>query len=254
MDEIPVSRRYLESLTTDELMQVADNWGVDIPFGLDRIFIIEELLETVSEDDEESGNTPEIDMEDSGTIESVPLPKQYNITFIEVMVRDPLWAFVFWEIKAQDKEQFERNQDFDAYYLKVSPLENGRNNNSGSNSSHDPSRQKDETDGVFKVQVAPTDSAWYICFTPNNQEGISIQGQRYYQVELCVLLKGAETVLAVSNPFRLPGLSELPSGTAKNESNINSLENLSGYKDFHILRSSERLFRIKKDVNSGSYE
>ena len=243
MEEMPVSRRYLESLTTDELIRVADNWGIDIPTGLDRIFIIEELLETVSEDNEDSGIEPaEKDLVDSGLIESVPLPKQYNITFIEVMVRDPMWAFVFWEIKTQDKEQFEKSMDFDGYYLKVCPLEAIKNEGSGN----------DETDGVFKVHVSPTDSAWYIGFTPSGHEGISLMSQRSYQVELCVLLKGIETVLAVSNQFKLPGLSELPSGAAKNESTINPLGNLSGYKDFHILRSSERLFRIKKEIKADS--
>ena len=243
MEEIPVSRKYLESLTTDELIKVADDLGVDIPYGLDRIFIIEELLETVSDDNEDSGAVPEDkDLVDSGLIESVPLPKQYNITYIEVMVRDPLWAFVFWEIKNQDKEQFEKSQDFDGYYLKVSPLETTRND----------STRNDETDGIFKVQVTPTDSAWYIGFTPSGQEGISLIGQRFYQVELCVLLKGVETVLAVSNPFRLPGFSELASGTAKYEAIKNPLGNLSGNKDFHILRSSERLFRIKKENKTDS--
>jgi len=248
MEEMPVSRRYLESLTTDELIQVADKLGVDIPDGLDRIFIIEELLDTVSDDNEDSGTVPEEkDLEDSGLIESVPLPKQYNITYIEVMVRDPLWAFVFWEIKTQDKEQFEKGQDFDGYYLKVSPLENTRND-----SLRNDNPGNDESDGVFKVPVTPTDSAWYIGFTPSGHENILLLSQRHYHVELCVLLKGIETVLAVSNSFRLPGLSELQSGAAKNELIISPLGNLSGYKDFHILRSSERLFRIKKDSKTNT--
>ena len=240
MDETSVTRAYLESLTTDELIIMADKWGIDIPYGLDRIFIIEELFEIASEEDEENGNPSEMDLVDSGPYESVPLPKQYNITFIEVMVRDPLWAFVFWEIKAQDKEQFEKAQDFDGYYLKVSPLETPR----------------DGTDGVFRVPVKPDDTAWYLGFNSVMAEGISPDSQRHYKVELCVVLKGNETVLAISAPFGLPGLYELPSSSGKQESGIYSspLGWLSGYRDFHIIRSSERLFRSKRGVQSGSNE
>ena len=251
MEDIPVNRTYLESLTTDELMQIADKWGVDIPHGLDRIFIIEELLDNVSDDDEVSLNTPEKDMEDSGIIESVPLPKQYNISFIEVIVRDPLWVFVFWEIKTQDKEQFEKSQDFSGYYLKVSPLEKTKDNG------ETPSRRVDESDRIFKIPVTPTDTSWYIGFTPAGQDGIStepVSGARtsppvptcQYRVELCVVMKGEETVLAASNPFKLPGLSELPAGTAKQEFYQKPLGLLSGSKDFHILRNGDRLFRIKR--------
>ena len=243
MEEIPLTRTYLESLTTDELMQAADNWGVDIPYGLDRIFIIEELLDTVSDDDEESENTPEKDLEDSGLIESVPLPKQYNITFIEVIVRDPLWVFVFWEIKTQDKEQFEKSQDFNGYYLKVSPLDRSRDYGSGA-----VPRRKDESERVFKIPVSPADTSWYIGFTPAGPDGISPDPLCQYRVELCVVLKGEETMLSASSPFKLPGLSELPTGKAKQEPCQKPLGLLSGYKDFHILRNGDRLSRTKRGI------
>ena len=243
MEEFPVTRIYLESLTTDELMQIADKLGVDLPYGLDRIFIIEELLDTVSEDDEETGADSEKDMEDSGLIESAPLPKQYNITFIEVIVRDPLWAFVFWEIKTQDKEQFEKSPDFNGYCLRVSPLNKSRDNGSGS-----VPRRTYETERVYKVPVSPMDVSWYIGFTPAGPDGITPDPQCQYRVELCVILKGEETVLAASNPFKLPGLSDLPSGTAKQESNQNPLGLLSGYRDFHILRNGDRVFRTKRGI------
>ena len=234
MEDIPVSRTYLESLTTDELMNIADKLEVDIPLGLDRIFIIEELLDNVCEDDEES-SAPEKDLEDSGLIESVPLPKQYNISFIEVMVRDPLWAFVFWEIKTQDKEQFEKSPDFSGYYLKVSPIEKS-------------ARRAEENDRIFKIPVTPTDTSWYVGFTPTGPDGISPMPECQYRVELCVVMKGEETVLASSNPFKLPGLSELPAGTATQEVYQKPLGLLSGNKDFHILRNGDRLFRVKRGI------
>ena len=234
MDETPISRVYLESLTTDELISMADKFGVDIPYGLDRIFIIEELLEIVLEDNE-SNDAREMDLLDSGLIESVPLPKQYNITFIEVIVRDPLWAFVFWEIKAQDKEELEKAQNFEGYFLKVSPCiaaaETGRN----------------EAEGIFSVPVSPNDTAWYLGFTPEKKDGAPPDRQPQYKVELCAVIKGEETILAVSLPFCLPGLHEVSQG---NSVNGNPLGPLSGSRDFHIIRNGERLSRSKKNAET----
>ena len=267
MEAVPVTRARLESLTTSDLIKMADNLGIDIPPDLDRIFIIEELLEIAASDkavedaadtadiptfpgegsEEHSGVPkvpPEGELADCGLIESVPLPKQYNITFIEVMIRDPLWAFVFWEIKAQDKEQFERTQEFDGYYLKVSPwvVPEGT--------------PKEE--GVFRVSVSPGDTAWYLGLSPVVEGGNPREDQGQYKVELCAGFKGNETVLAVSKPFKLPFLHELPAGKEPKAGESRAWENplvrLSGYEDFHILRNNERLFRAKRGASAGSYE
>jgi hypothetical protein len=232
MEDIPVTRSYLESITTNELIRLADNWGVDIPPDLDRIFIIEELLENAREERDEYSGEAEPALAEPGLIESVPLPRQYNITFISVMIRDPLWAFIFWEVKSSDKELFERDADFDGYYLKVSPQ--GKCG-------------KAAGDGAFTVPVKPSDTAWYLGFSPGGEGPLPENGNTcQYQVELCAARGGEETVLAVSNSFRLPVLPEFPGGAEKRKPWENPLVRLSGYEDFHILRKSERLSRAKK--------
>ena len=267
-NDVRLTRAYLESITTDELMKMADNFGIDIPPELDRIFIIEELLEYASPDFM-LGSTPEssdsfdteapspgnpLDENDdssAGLIETAPLPKQYSITFIEAMIRDPLWAFVFWEIKTQDREQIEKNQDFEGYYLKVSSLD--ADGNGCRDESSMQAKPLIETEKFFTVPVGLADSAWYLGFTPD-KEDISDEGKKQYNVELCAHIKGEETILASSNTFMLPGLYEPAAGKNKldNEKNNNPLVRLSGYGDFHILHYSERLFRTKKDGSAGS--
>ena len=272
------TRAYFESITTNELIRIADNLGIDIPPDLDRKFIIEELLEITSPDepaedtasaadtpDASAGDSakvtatavvpPEGEMADSGLVESVPLPKHYNITFIEVMIRDPLWAFVFWEIKTQDKEHFEKATDFEGYYLKVSPWvkTTAASMLSSTGRPAAPGGDENETEGVFTVPVTPTDSAWYLGLNPATEQGKSHLAQsqneqKTYKVELCAGTKGGETVLAVSNPFKLPQLHELPMGGE------NPLARLSGYGDFHILRKNERMFRAKRGASSGFHE
>ncbi|MBP5464584.1 MAG: hypothetical protein J6Y13_05365, partial [Treponema sp.] len=49
MEEQILSRKKLESLTNDELRELADTYGLDIPSNLNRNFIIGELLEYAQE-------------------------------------------------------------------------------------------------------------------------------------------------------------------------------------------------------------
>jgi len=243
MEDLPLTRAYLESLATSDLFVVADKLGIDLPNNPDRIFIIEELLDFSSREEGGSPDYEKHEITDIVLIESVPLPKQYNITFIEVMIRDPLWAFVFWEIKASEKEQFEKDDNFDGYYLKVSRLDDNPSNPSASGNS-----------GLFMVPVRPDDTAWYLSLSPAFEADGSWTGNSQFKVEFCAGIGGVETALAVSNPVRLPHLPELPS-FGKHEASFalrNELVRLSGYGDFHVLRRNERQLRVKKGEGDSS--
>ena len=202
--------------------------------------MIEELLDITLQDEEGFFDVQESGINDSIRLESVPLPKQYNITFIEVMIRDPLWAFVFWEIKNSDREQFEKAESFSGYYLKVSPLDD------------EVCDSKKENEGLFRVQVKPEDTAWYLSLSPAFEDEATWTAQSRFKVEFCASLSGTETVLASSNPVRLPGLPELPSAEGKQGAFENQLVRLSGYEDFHVLRRKERLLRVKRGEGNNS--
>ena len=45
MNEEPMNRASLEKLSFSDLVQLADEYGVDVPEDLDRRFLIAELLE-----------------------------------------------------------------------------------------------------------------------------------------------------------------------------------------------------------------
>jgi hypothetical protein len=171
-------RSYLESLPTRELVRMADRQGIDIPPGLDRVFVIRELLEY---EDEEAGEDSLLGKE---LQESVSLPKWYNTTFLEVLVRDPLWVFAFWEIRSHDRERFEAVPDFSGYCLRVVFLDDGQGSSG------------EQNEGSFTVSVGFDDTAWYLGFPPS--------GGRY-RVELCAGT-GEKAVLAVSRSFVLPKL------------------------------------------------
>jgi hypothetical protein len=270
MDEIHLTRAGLESMSTAELVRVADSFGIDIPPGLDRVFVIEELLDLSSlyesfnqeggsletpgaesppgapgggasgeaEAPRETGAVPPafFPAEDPeaapaaggregvfGTEDfpgSVPFPRQYNITFIEVMIRDPLWIFAFWEIKDHDREAFERAAGFEGYRLRINPLgENGA---------------ADILSG-FALPVEPADTALYIGF-PSENTG------RRFQAELCASLGGRTGVLSYSRVFTMPRLQERAGLPGQR---FSDLALLSGAEDFPILRNPDRKARLR---------
>ncbi|MDR3167856.1 MAG: DUF4912 domain-containing protein [Treponema sp.] len=232
MDDSCLTKTYLESLTTHELIKLADRFGIDIPPGLERLFIIEELVDLATEDEANSENYQPL--QETGFLESVPLPKQYNITFIEVLPRDPLWVFTFWEVKSHDKEFYERTSNFMGYHLKVCPQ--GILETAGPDSS-------------FIVPVGSSDTAWYLGFPPRGGN---------YRVELCVVRGDEEIILAVSHPFKMPQLLNPPKTVetegAPEEQAVykNSLSCLSGVKDLPVLRNGDRLSRMMRLCGSGT--
>ncbi|MDR2501416.1 MAG: DUF4912 domain-containing protein [Treponema sp.] len=218
MDDCRFTWPYLESLATHELAALADKFGIDIPPGLERNFIIEELLDLEYLEDEAAEPAPRV-LEEAYFLESVPLPKRYNITFITVLIRDPLWVFAFWEVKAQDKEAHEQAPDFAGYWLRARP---------------DPAPA--DRDLSFIIPVGLRDNAWYLGFPP--------EGGRF-RVELCVKRGGLLTVLAASKSFTLPRLFT-PQGGAEAWS---PLAALSGLDELPILRNEDRLSRLPREVS-----
>jgi hypothetical protein len=235
MEDSRLTRPYLESLSTDELVKLADSFGIDIPFDLERIFIIEELLhiahgdEVVPEDD--LGDRPDF-------TETTGLPRQYNISYIEVMIRDPLWAIIFWEVKVHDRDIYEKAPGFAGYCLRVIPLKTGAGTTDPPGNDFVLDRDKS-----FTVPVVVTDTAWYLGFPP---------AEGRYVVQLCALREGVETVLIVSRPFQMPRLLEPPARCIQQDPPKDSpavyqdpLARLSGVGDFAVIRNADRLSRSK---------
>lgn len=162
--------------------------------------------------------------------ELAALPKHYNISFIETLIRDPLWTFVFWEIKKQDRELHETAAHFDGYRLRVVPLK-------------EDSFQPD-TAASFTVAVGKNDCGWYLGFPPN--------GWRRYKVELCAKHRNDYAVLAESNTFFLPRLIQPRLETASmvidKDEEIqslyrNPLAQLSGIDNYLLYRGIDRQSR-----------
>ncbi|GHU46702.1 DUF4912 domain-containing protein [Spirochaetia bacterium] len=222
-----ITKSYLESKSSEELLRLADDLGIGIPHDLERLFIIEELLDYSAAGNVVDKEAPPAAPKEDSILEPVPLPAQYNITFIEAIPRDPLWTFVYWEIKAADKEYYEKLHTFAGYFLLIEPFE--------------PHTPQD----TFSISVGTEDKAWYLSFPPEKGK---------YHIKLCAHLGEVKVVLAVSSSFSLPMLPLDPhsSNFQVNDENRmiyqNPLAILSGVEDFHILRNEDRLSRVTRYV------
>jgi len=220
---------YLESLSTGELIELAVKNGLDIPPGLERVFIIEELFYLDHDAEGAHHDINQVDVKHDTFKEFATLPKQYHISFIEVIIRDPLWAFVFWEIKAHDRNHYESAPGFRGYSLRVTPLKEV--------SLKEGSLQADEA-ASFIVSVGVDDYARYLGFPP--------EGGRCFKVELCMRNHEDYTILAQSRPFMLPRLIEPTSNELIQTVYRNPLALLSGVDRFSLVRSEDRLLRPRE--------
>ena len=213
---------YLEALTTNELIKIADSLGIDIPPDLDRIFIIQELLETNADLAlGDKGNFPAAPINEIPLIEPVLLPKQYNINYIEILLRDSLWAFAYWEVKSHDRDVYESAPNFAGYFLNVVTL-----------SGKDP----DMVGESFPIGVGNSDNTW----------GIYIQPQiESFRVDLCVKKGETEEIIISSKDVRVPRIFD-PLDESIRDLPEYPILSLSGIEEFEVLRNVDRVSRMRR--------
>ena len=201
MDKTFLSRRHLESLSTADLISLADDYGIDIPDNLNRRFIIGELLEAAEELEGEAREDVHIseDMEVSER-----LPQGYNETKIHVMLRNPAWAFVFWDMQEDVFSALLADEDFGGFFLQPAFFD---------------SRDAEAPLDFFDIQVSPADRQQYVLIPPGrkimavylkcNRGGKGIQTLAYSER---IALHGDSPLLAGLQPGKkldLPPLVQL---------------------------------------------
>jgi len=108
MDTSRVTRSYLETLSTASLLELSDEYGIDIPEHLNRQFIIGELLEASNENFSDKDDLVETDK--ISQVEN--LPKSYNETKISVVLRNPVWCYVYWDFKKKEYTTYIKDPEF----------------------------------------------------------------------------------------------------------------------------------------------
>jgi len=225
MNDHRLTRAYLESLSTDDLSRMASEYGLELPFELNRIFVIEEILDAVVEDDSVSDDDENL-TDDLG---SVPvhssLPESYNDTFIGVLLRDPLWAYAFWEIRASEREARENMTGFTGYRLRVSSLTGNKPNSD---------------DECFMITVGIDDSAWYVCLPGSCG---------WFRLELLAAHSAGFDVMAASAPFRVPR-GRINTEALGEDGNSPEILRLSGLDELRVLQSGDAVSRLIQHCES----
>ena len=118
-EHILLSRSYLETLTTDDLVRLGDDFGVDIPHALNRRLIIGELLE-MQEDFRLNSSDSSLYQETGAGGDAEASANSYNETSVSILLRNPGWLFVFWDFSAREFSACEQKRGFKSFGLRVS--------------------------------------------------------------------------------------------------------------------------------------
>jgi hypothetical protein len=183
-----MTRERLQSIPIEELTALARSAGLESVDSADRAELIEALLESYEElrQEREEGNSPSIrveekkyevaadeELEPSGE-DPYPLPARYNETKVVLMIRDPHWAFAYWDIEAQKAQRVRKDANFEQLVLRVRDC---------------------EPSSSFDIPIQWEDSGWYI-YLPN--------ADCEYCLDLGYLAAGRFKLLARSNTIRTP--------------------------------------------------
>lgn len=158
-----MTEERLRGLSFASLLDIATKEGISAGENIDKESLIELISEAMEEDRterEQSNNsamrikekkydiTRDEEIETAGS-EDFVLPDRYNETRITALLRDPLWAFAYWDIKDSDLERISDQSESDPLFLRVCELRAGDEKGS-------------DVVGYFDIPVKTTDSSWYI--------------------------------------------------------------------------------------------
>lgn len=196
-----MTEERLQAFPLKELKKIADEIGVEIagPCQVtikDRQAIISLILEAYREtksEREEQNNFPikaeekKYEITRDGEVcrcekYEYPISDGYDETKVVLMVRDPHWAFAYWDIKKTKAREIRSYSDFVSLLLRVFEADNEELSYSDTGSS-------------FDIPIQFTDNSWYI-YLPD--------ADRSYFLELSFQSGGRYQVLSRSNIIRTP--------------------------------------------------
>lgn len=204
MENLELSKNYLETLPSAELLALADDFGLDIPENLSRRFIIGELLEVLDDINADSNS------KNDSMSEDVPntLPLAYNETQISVVLKNPAWVFVYWDIHEDELNKIKNTAGFISLCLRIAFFPG---NVEGTKASD-----------TFDLSVSLTDRAQYILLPA---------GDKFLRADLVAEFKNASAqTLAYSRKIPVPSISD-KNWMPVPEMRISPVLELSGFKE-----------------------
>jgi hypothetical protein len=110
-----LSRTYLESLTSADLVSLAEKYNIDVPENLNRRFIIGELLDMgINENGEDEIDSSDFSLFPTGDFFRdgiCSLPESYSETSVTAIFRHPVWLYAYWDFSIRDWERIRKTPE-----------------------------------------------------------------------------------------------------------------------------------------------
>ncbi|MFP4362291.1 MAG: DUF4912 domain-containing protein [Spirochaetia bacterium] len=152
----------LQQLTYDTLTNVLHSKGIELAPGTSKDEIITTLLEIIQEDrlEKEELNSLAIKIEgkkydisqdeefEAQDTETYLLPEDYNVTRLVMLLRDPNWAYVYWDLNDQELSKIQKVPFYKGTFLRV----------------HEtlPNKKTQKRVDSFDIPIKETDRSWYV--------------------------------------------------------------------------------------------
>lgn len=209
MQNDKLTRAYLETLSFSDLVILADNYGIDVPENLNRSFLIAELIE-VTEELEKIAEEPEMVVTDEEAVipeDPNKLPDFYNSTEVEILLRNPAWAFVYWNISESDIQALSKGF-ITQLMLRVCSFSE---------------KDQQNPDDAFNIQISMDDREQYVLLPA---------GKQYFRIDLLCSIDDVVDILASSNVLEMPeGTTRLANIHPGKVSDMSKIMELSGMKE-----------------------
>lgn len=185
----------LHAMSTEALRELAARFALDLPEGLERSFIIEEIIDVQEESLKapEEDPVPEADFKEveldihKGSQKGKEAPKgslqdrRYNENIIRALLKDPSWAFIFWDVRDEESRSTGEHEERS---LSIRVLE--------LSSPQDPPQN---AVSWFEFPIAPKDRDWYVNLP---EDGFC------YVFELAMTVGKERRLLARTNALSVP--------------------------------------------------
>ena len=205
MKKQKITRLYLETLSFADLLELADSYKIDVPENLNRSFLIGDLLDAAEDEIKQEAADMTISIKNDGINESDET-QSYNATEIDLILRNPAWAFVYWSIGEIDKLRLEQHGEY-SLFLHVTSLAQENEKRSGDS---------------YDVQISLEDKSAYIMCPAE---------KKFIYVELAASTVKNVSVLASSKIIEIPRSSRLADMQPGKEKDIASIMEFSGMRE-----------------------
>lgn len=189
-----MEKERLRVLSFDVLRDIADRTGIKYDEYIDKNSLVEQIVEAFEEDrtERERGNNAAMQIKSrkfSGgsddelvpSGEAYELPDSYGQTRVVLLLRDPFWAFAYWDVSDADLDTVEEDGLNGRYYLRVHETDSGSESIQSSRS--------------FDIPVKRADRSRYINLP---------RAGRKYVIELRFHKGADDSRLCISNPVLSP--------------------------------------------------